>query len=314
MNIHIDSRIQQLQSHGGITRLWRALLPELKAALPEATWDAERSPDLFMSTYYAPAPAGVRSIVLCYDFVNENYAPIGAHHIDAVAKRAAIAQADAVIAISQQTARDCLTFCGKPATVAYCGGSDYTRALPDAAADFRQRYQLNQPYVLIVGRRGLYKNVRTLYQAWPLWNGAAQHQIVCIGGEPPDADDQRFMQQYPGAWRQISLPDSDMPAAYTGATALVYPSLYEGFGLPIVEALSCGCPVITAQWGSMQEVGGKAVTVCNPLLPMELAQALEQVSEPEYRLARILEGYQQARKFRWSDMAQTVASVIRGVA
>ena len=172
MNIWIDDTIYRLQSHGGISQLWRKLTPALQAALPEATFDTRVTPDVFLSTYYQSAPEGVQSVVVVYDFLHERYPTIGAQHPDAVIKRAAIERADAVTAISQYVADDCQRFMHKTANVAYCGGSEYQRALPSEVDAFRAKYNLHKPYVLTVGRRGLYKNINALYQAWGLWGRA----------------------------------------------------------------------------------------------------------------------------------------------
>lgn len=316
LNLHIDDAIYKLQSQGGISRLWRSLTPPLQTALPEATLNGAAHANVFMSTYYALPENGARSVVMVYDFIAEQYPPIGRYHIDAVQKRAAIARADKLVAISKYVADDCIRFTGKPAEVAYCGGSEtFTRALPDAVAAFKAQYQIDRPYVLVVGRRGLYKNVQALYQAWPLWSGRESHLILAIGGEEPNAAETQFAARYPGQWRQLRLDDASLAAAYTGAAALVYPSFHEGFGLPVVEAMACGCPVICGTAGSLPEVAGQAAYYADVFRPLSIAAALDAVvSNPALRLDRVMLGYSQAKQFTWSAMADVVADSIREVA
>jgi len=311
VNIHVDDAIFQLQHQGGISRLWRSLALELVKALPEASWDEQRPPDLYISTYYRRAPLGVPSLAVVYDFIAERYPGIGAHHVDAVAKRQVIAEADEVVAISQWVADDCRAFCGKPAAVAYCGGGEvFRRALPDEVDGFQRRYGIERPYILMVGSRGLYKNGRSLYQAWQRFAGAGTHHLVCVGGQDA-AEDAAFDRKYPGVRIPLTLRDADLAAAYSGATALVYPSLYEGFGLPLLEAMACGCPVICGDFGSLREVGGDVPFYCHPLLPLSLASAMNAALDPSERLQYVLRGFEQARRFTWTGMAARVAEVIR---
>lgn len=315
MNIWIDDYIFQAQRNGGISRLWKHLAPALQQALPEHTFDPDSPPDLFISTYYRRAPLGVKSLVVCYDFIAERYDPIGWDHPDAVAKRAAVAGADAVVAISEWTAKDAKRFTRKPVTVAYPGGSeDFQRALPDAVNAFQQRYGILEPYILMVGNRGLYKNGRVVRSALRFWSGALGHRVVVVGGEPlrePElpADDLR------DRWLRLDgLSDTDLAAAYSGATALVYPSLYEGFGLPVLEAMRCGCPVVCGRGGALVEVGSDAPFYCEPLLPKSMAAALEMTLNPSERLKHVMAGYEQAKRFTWATMASAVAGAIRSVA
>ena len=102
------------------------------------------------------------------------------------------------------------------------------------------------------------------------------------------------------------LPNETLPDVYSGALALVYPSSYEGFGLPVVEAMACGCPVITARKASQPEVGGDATLyVDDPTNEAELAGILARVaSEPELRMELSSKGLEQAARFTWTQTAR----------
>ena len=313
MNIWLDDCIYRLQTSGGISRVWDCLTPALKAALLEATFDNQQRPDVFLSTYYQRAPEGVKSIALVYDFIHERDCRLGANHIDAVQKRQAIASADAVVAISQFTAADCLTYCQRSATVAYCGGAEFQRALPDAVAAFRRKYQLDKPYFLVVGRRELYKNVTAVYQAWGQAQTTGGYTLLAVGGADPGPAETAFATRYPATFRHVRLTETELAAAYTAAAALVYPSIYEGFGLPLVEALACGCPVICGSGGSLSEVAGNAAVYVDVFRPRSIAAALDKMAQPDFRLDLTLTGYEQARQFTWRGMAEQVANVIRNV-
>jgi glycosyltransferase involved in cell wall biosynthesis len=99
----------------------------------------------------------------------------------------------------------------------------------------------------------------------------------------------------------MKLDDRDLRAIYSGAIALIYPSLYEGFGLPIVEAIACGCPVITCRNSSLSEVAGDAAIYVDEYEITEMIQALEQVQIPEIRQKLIQLGLEQSKKFSWKN-------------
>ncbi len=308
MNIWIDSAIFQLQTRGGISTLWRALLPRLQAALPDCTFDTSAPPDVFISTYYQPAPKCAKNIVVIYDFIAEMYAPIGAYHPDALAKRSAIASADALISISQHVASDCQMVTGRASTVAHLATDLQRVSLPQVQA-FEARHKLNKPYLLLVGRRDLYKNARALYQAYALWGQDVT--VLAVGGEECTPDDAAFARRFD--WRRVELSDADLCAAYSGALALVYPSLVEGFGLPVLEAMACGCPVIAGAHSSIAEVAGDALIQCDPFRPASIASALSTAVQPERRMIHILKGYARAKQFSWNKTADIIAGVIRNV-
>ena len=106
----------------------------------------------------------------------------------------------------------------------------------------------------------------------------------------------------------MKLDDRDLRAIYSGAIALIYTSLYEGFGLPIVEAMACGCPVITCRNSSLSEVAGNAAIYVDEYEITEMIQALEQVQILEIRQKLIQLGLEQSKKFSWKTMAEKIAN------
>lgn len=305
MNIWIDQAIFQLQSQGGISRLWRSLIPALRASMPDATFDPRQAPDWWVSTYYRPAPIGVKSLCMVYDLIAERY-PLITNKSDAVDIRRAVADATAVVSISRMTAQDVARRLGRDSVVAYPGVDEQFGKVSQTAID-QFRANIGKPYVLVVGRRGGYKNAQALYQAWAMWSGVTDHAVVCVGGEEPLPQDVAFAQRYD--WRQIAPDDAELQAAYAGATALCYPSIMEGFGLPIVEALVCGCPVVCDR--SVAEIAGAAGIYCDVLIPRHLAAALDVARDHVTRLPLLLSGIEWGRSFTWKNMATKVAEVLR---
>lgn len=302
MNLYIDSAIFERQSNGGISKIWRHLIPLLGA---EFSLTNMNEAAVFVSTYFRRAPLGMPSLVLVYDMIAERFQAIGPHHPDSVDKRRAIAEATRIVAISQRTASDVQFYTGRAVdAVAYPGiERDYGVVMASAVERF-QAY-VGKPYILIVGNRGLYKNVQTLYQAWPHWGKRDKYAIVCVGGEAMLPQDEAFDKQFPGTRKVVQLTDEELPVVYSGAAALVYPSIMEGFGMPPLEALACGCPVI-ASGDALGEVCGLAALYADVTRPREIVRALDCIEEvPRPMNAARYD------KFSWDGMAKTMAEVIR---
>lgn len=308
MKVYFDNRIFQLQpTTGGISYLWSRLQQSMILQGVEVAELHEA--DVFISTYYAPKPRpDMKSIVLVMDYIAERYPYIGRYHPDAVAKRVAVDQADAVVSISNWTAGDVQRFNNRYSDVAMCGGgSDYKRKDDVQVNEFQRSIGVIQPYLLLVGKRRLYKNVGTFYQTWRMM-GMADHIILAVGGEDPSSYEESLIER--GQMRHVRLSADALACAYSGATALIYPSLYEGFGLPVVEAMSCGCPVVSGVGGALLEVAGGNNFNCDPLLPMSIAHAITETLDPALRTERVLAGYVQAKKFTWERMAEKMVSTI----
>jgi glycogen synthase len=110
--------------------------------------------------------------------------------------------------------------------------------------------------------------------------------------------------------RRLSLSDEELRLAYAGAVALVYPSRYEGFGLPVAEAMACGCPVITTKLASLPEVAGDAALYIDPDDPQSLREALDTVREAGRRATMIAAGAIQASAFRWDSASAAFADAL----
>ena len=309
MTLFIDDRIFQLQSHGGISNLWRNLAPHLQTALQSTTFE-DSKPDLFMSTYYGLPQNGFDSVVLAYDFIAERYPAIGAYHVDAVQKRTAIQQAKAVIAISQWVANDVQHYCGKVASVAHCG-TTLRRASPEQVQAFKNKYDIQRPYVLTLGRRASYKNAQVLYQAWPFFAARDDCMVLCVGGEENTVADNQFKTQYPSQWERIYIMDNEMPAAITGAEMLVYPSFYEGFGLPVLEAMACGTPVICGNHSAIPEFAEDSPYYCDVYRPISVAEAMNEALQADFW--RQSQAMARAKTFTWERMAQDIIQAIKDI-
>ena len=279
----------------------------------------EENAGLFVSTYYT-APVGTPSVMLVYDMIPER---LGLDMSDPVwdEKREAIEHASSYVCISENTRRDLLELepgtAGRPAHVVLLGvDPSFYPATVDEVAAFRREHSLQHPYVLVVGdRRGVngYKNVELVFRAFGTWADAGECEIVCVGGHPEVEPELR--RTAPRAQvRRLDLTDAELRLAYAGAVALAYPSRYEGFGLPIAEAMASGCPVIATFVASVPEVAGDAAIYVDPDDPVELAKAFDTVREPTRRAAMIAAGLQRASIFEWQTAASAFASLLADAA
>jgi glycosyltransferase involved in cell wall biosynthesis len=282
------------------------------AAYLQSICDQENA-DLLVSTYYT-TPTRTPTVFMGYDMIPE-WMGVGLDDLWWQQKRRAIQYAAGHVTISHSSARDLVRFFPGIAlnnvVVAYCSVADeFHEATADEVAAFRREQGLNDRYVLMVGdRRGWhgYKNGILAFAGIAHLNSSERPAIVCIGGTPeiepeyrevlPDAD-----------IRRLALDDDRLRAAFGGAHALIYPSSYEGFGLPIAEAIACGCPVVTCENSSIPEVAGDGAVYVDPHQPQEVADALRKLGDPAYRAERIEAGFKHIQRFNAAASAQLVAN------
>ncbi|MDJ1167896.1 glycosyltransferase family 1 protein [Roseofilum sp. BLCC_M154] len=268
--------------------------------------------DLFISTYYT-TPLSTPSVFMAYDMIPE---VLGADLNQPMwrEKHHAISHADAYISISESTARDLVKFFPEVTldqiAVAHCGVSPtFTPATAAQISEFKYKYGITKPYFLLVGAGGNYKNTILFFRAFAELHSKQGFEIVCTGSGVTLGNEYR---QYASGTvvHPLVLPDEELRVAYSGAVALVYPSVYEGFGMPVAEALACGCPVITCANASLPEVGGDAVIYVDPNDVEGLAEQLCEVQKPSVRRSLITKGLAQAKQFSWQKMADTMSSAL----
>jgi glycosyltransferase involved in cell wall biosynthesis len=189
---------------------------------------------------------------------------------------------------------------------------------PDARAAVLRRYGLRRPYVLHVGADAPRKNLPRLLDAYATARRATgdDTELVLVG--PPTATRRvrtRRLEPAPHVRRLHAVPDGDLPALYSGAACLAYPSLAEGFGLPILEAMACGTPVLTSGCSSMQEVAGEAALLVDPGRTETIADGLVRLlTEDGLRQDLIARGFARTKIFTWATTARVTESVYLAVA
>lgn len=273
----------------------------------------EENAALFISTYYTSVE-GIPSVMPVYDMIPEKTGTFDLNEPDWQAKHLAVRRASAFCCISQSTRNDLLEiFPGLnpgSAVVTLCGVNrqKFSPASRSELIELCKRLNLDRPYFVVPGGNVSYKNVRMFFEAMKGLPSQHGFKVITTGS---------FSQQDLGSLStgceivNVGLTDDDLRIAYSGALALVYPTTYEGFGLPILEAMSCGCPVITTPWTSIPEVGGGAVMYVNDA--RSLSDAIIEVQRPETRERLIAAGFERVERFRWDTMAAQIQNVCEQV-
>lgn len=223
-----------------------------------------------------------------------------------------------IITVSEFSKKRLLDHCKvneEKIAVIYNGiGSCFAPAAADLLSELRAKYRLEKPFVLYVGSLEPRKNLRVLLEAWKLLK-LSDYQLVIAGATGHVFRDQGFEVLPDGALLIGQVSESDLPALYSAAALLVYPSIYEGFGLPMLEAMACGCPVIASNTTSLPEVGGQAVLYFDPVSPEDLMEKIRWVMElkMETRTRLVREGLSHAQSFTWEKSATKTRQVLEAV-
>ncbi|MBI5933686.1 MAG: glycosyltransferase family 4 protein [Chloroflexi bacterium] len=189
-------------------------------------------------------------------------------------------------------------------------GPQSTRAI-DA---MKGKYNLTKPYFLFVGTLEPRKNLGRLIEAWERSDGHFELVIVGTEGTVFASGNRRPAPNDKHPTYIGRVPDVDLPALYSAATALVIPSLYEGFGLPALEALACGAAVIASNTSAFPEVLGDAALFVDPLDTNGIAEAMQTIAK-DSALANELRarGLQRAAQFSWDDSARRIEAILKNI-
>jgi glycosyltransferase involved in cell wall biosynthesis len=273
---------------------------------------ALKRPDIVHETYYeAAATAGpaAKVVLTAYDMVDELFPelfPLNAR-VRGLRERA-FQRADHVICISESTRRDLLRlYPVEPAKVSVAHlASSLERGSGEPTS-------LGDPYFLYVGQRDSYKNFMGLLNAFAQSGLAQSHQLLCFGGggfKPYELEQAERLGLPLGRLRYLAGGDSLLARCYAGAEAFVYPSLYEGFGIPLLEAMACGCPILCGSAGSLAEVAGEAALYRDVADPASLAEGLLALARSaELRQALVAKGHARAKAFSWDKCAEQTMGI-----
>jgi hypothetical protein len=271
----------------------------------------QEAADLFVSTYYT-TPLSTPSVFIAYDMIPEI---LGANLDEPMwrEKHLGIAHASAYISISESTANDLVKLfpnINSKITVAHCGISNAFYPAPlGEIIQFKTKYGINKPYFILVGAGSDYKNAVLFFRGFSQLYSKSGFDVICTGAGYLLGTEYRELAAG-SIVHSLYLSDEELRVAYSGATALVYPSKYEGFGMPVAEALACGCPVITCANASIPEVAGEAAIYIKDDDIDAMTDALCEVQKFKVRNSLMTKGLEQAKQFSWSKMADTISSAL----
>ena len=277
--------------------------------------DVLHSPD-----HVAPTPIGWQSVVTVLDLAflahPEAYDSQSLLYYSQVFRT--LARAAKVITISDFTRREVLTRTSIPpervVTTHLAVDPGYYPRADEACADVRIRLEVPDSYFLVVGTIEERKNLERLLAAYAMLPRRDRPHLVFAGSGGYHSDRVVDAVQEHRLGHQVHflghVSDADLPMLYTGAACLLFPSRYEGFGLPILEAMACGCPVITSDCGSMAEVAGDAAVLVDPNSAEAIAAGIATILEDTaLRKSLIARGHARVKQFSWRSAAEKTLAV-----
>lgn len=282
--------------------------------------------DLFHATHYVIPPlARARAVVTIHDIIHVLYPQFLPNRLALlyarVMIRRALRRADRIITVSYNSKRDLVDYFGigpSRIEVIYNGVAARFRAdLPRAERDrVAEKYGLPRPYLLFLGGEKPHKNVRNVLRAFAEARRARAlpHALVLAGPMPKNrsrvealiaALDLSARVVRPGV-----VPEEDLPGLFAGADAFLYPTLYEGFGLPVAEAMACGVPVLTSSTSALQEIAGGYAYLVDPMDVDAIARGIVDLATDPARRAEFADlGKRRAADFSWDRAAEQTLRV-----
>ena len=268
---------------------------------------------LFISSYYSH-PGNVESLLVIYDMIPEvlgwEVTPPWEE------KKLAIKHAKYFAAISSNSAKDltrfhsdikfneiCLTYCAT--------SSEFFPKDDEKIHHFKMKYGIRRPYYILVGSDGGYKNIQLFYEAFKRLPNSENYDVLrAVRGTSAFVSD--FFREccYGSTIHSHIFEDFELATAYSGAVSLIYPSQYEGFGMPPLEAMASGCPAIVCPNSSIPEVCGESAIYVPSDDPNALAAELLKLQNNQYRVPFVKSGLERAKLFNWAKSAKALSTKV----
>lgn len=302
-----------------LARLWHRIRAPLPLELVTGPLDVYHSPDFTL----APTLPGTPKLLTVHDlsFIRDpdSSSPSLRSYLQVVVRRS-VQRASHILADSQSTKDDIIELYRTPAdriTVLYSGVDPAFQPIRDHAplAQVRRRYGLGDaPFVFSLSTLQPRKNYRRLIEAFEIALGNTHFRLVLAGSrgwmheELFDEVRRRHLETrvlFPGF-----VSDADLPSLYSAAEVMAYPSLYEGFGLPVVEAMACGTPVLASTAPCLPEIAGQAALLVDPYDVHAIADGLTRLTRDEQLRARLVEkGLARAQEYSWQESARKLLTL-----
>ncbi|MER2493226.1 glycosyltransferase family 4 protein [Catenovulum sediminis] len=344
-NVFVDGIITALQSSGGVSVCFEKLLYALKHSGLDCTYlnygnnlhinmdkysntekfdiiQRKKFPPLpleryckvsatgsgvFHSSYYRlPRNRNRRVVTTVHDFVYEHYISGIASKLHSYQKKNAILNSDVIICVSDNTRRDLLQFIpeahGKDIRVVYNGVSGAYYPLVG--------YKKDKQTILFVGSRVSYKQFQTLVDILHYIPGFT---LTIVGGGKLTKSEKNLLESKmtDRFIKHDFVNDAKLNELYNNAFCLVYPSTYEGFGIPVLEAMKAGCPVIAMNKSSIPEISGDAALLLDDLNRESLIKALQDLRRDDFRAKLINFGHENVKRFSWKRNTEQILSIYK---
>jgi len=305
-------KIQELSGFGRIAA-WG-----FDTALAYVALKPRRDVDIFHETYYSGVdccPRAAKRILTIFDMTHEKFPEMSPGRSSTRQTKArAVERADHVLCISENTRSDLISLLGVPeekTSVVHLGYSLSVNEVKRPAIS-------ENPYILFVGQRGGYKNFISLLRAYAKTPALKEEfSLVCFGGGEFSGQERALIESHQlSSTRVMHLSGGDevLAGLYSGAAAFIYPSLYEGFGIPPLEAMSFGCPVICSNSSSLPEVVGDAAELFDPTNEGDMLAAIFRVlHSPKVSQLLIARGFERIKQFSWEKCAKDTLDVYNKV-
>lgn len=262
--------------------------------------------DVLHTSDWSEPPSKAFKVTTVHDLAPINFPQETPRKVVDVHKRKlywVIKEVDRIIVPTFATKADLIKFGAdeKKIRVIYEGvGNIFKKAAKAEIEATKKKYEIHDDYIMSVGV-GERKNTKKIIEGYQ--KSKKDFKLVIIGGNRPLNTDAR------GIIRTGYVSDNDLVNLYSGARALVYPSLSEGFGLPILQAFACECPVVTSDLGSMKEIAGKAAVLVDPYDVNSIAQGINKAVDSPKTLSKL--GLKHVKNFSWEKCARETLEVYK---
>ena len=300
-------------------RLWYRFRLPIPIQVMAGQMDIFHSPDFVLPPVWGNIPTLLTVHDLSFVHYPETFTPALVNYLNDVVPRS-VKRATHILADSKSTKEDLQSAWGvskDKITVLYSGVN--TRFRPatneNRLSDLRQRYQLGAaPFLLTVGTVQPRKNYRMLIQAFAPLADKLPHNLVIAGGKGWLYDDIMSEVNHHQLEGRVLftgfVEDDDLPALYSAATLFVFPSLYEGFGLPLLEAMACGVPIINSDSSSLPEVAEGVTIQLPPDHPKAWTEAMQWLLDDPVRRAQLVAaGFNRSKQFTWEKSARRLLNI-----
>jgi len=301
-------------------RLWKPIISTANKLMYRLKTGSGKD-KIWHSTYYTiPEKWAGYSVATVHDMVFELFPQFySGPNFDLFRQRKhlSVQRADAVICVSNTTRQDVLQF--------YELDGEKVYVVPNACSNVFGRLdstklsrtsRIKQPFLLYIGNRARYKNFDVLARAYSLWPRRKDVALVLVGGRPISESEQQLMEELAIA-KQVKLlrdiDDETLCCLYNRALAFVHPSIHEGFGIPLLEAMACGCPIVASRIPSTVEVAGDCPVYFEPGKADDLLRAFDAALSEGRDSERVQVGLRKARSYSWDKTAAQTLEVYRSV-